>query len=375
MTYPTAVWDGDSPTRNRDLAQRKAPSPEDWAVITAELIATQTELDAVKAGDFDEGGVDVDEIEALADGEIIIGVDGTAANNAKVTVTGDVVIANTGAATIQEGAVEDSMIEGLAAGQIILGVDGTAANNLKAVLSGDVTMDATGEVTIAEGAVEDSMIEGLAAGQIILGVDGTAANNLKAVLSGHVTMDATGSVTIATVTKPFAKALTDLRCSAAVKDALPDSPNTTELGLADAAGSPVVGTTTNGGATASATEKCAFDFVVPEDYVAGNDLVVRVNGFVSAARNAESLLDVVAKLVKAGALDATDLCLTSPIDMKAVVAAQDNDFTVDSDAAGDELAPGDVLHVEIAFETDDTGAAADGYAQINAVSVRVPCYR
>jgi len=144
------------------------------------------------------GAVEDSMIEALASGEILIGVDGTAANNAKVTTSGDAIIANDGAITIQEGAVEDSMIEGLTAGQIILGVDGTAANNLIAVLSGDVTMDGTGAVTIATGAVEDSMIEGLTAGQIILGVDGTAANNLIAVLSGDVTMDGTGAVTIAT---------------------------------------------------------------------------------------------------------------------------------------------------------------------------------
>ena len=78
------------------------------------------------------------------------------------TVTGDVTISNTGVTTIATGAVEDSMIEGLAAGQIILGVDGTAANNLKAVLSGDVTMDGTGAVTIAAEAVTPAKTSGVA---------------------------------------------------------------------------------------------------------------------------------------------------------------------------------------------------------------------
>jgi hypothetical protein len=60
MTYPTAVWDGDTPNRDRSLAQAKSPNYEDWNVLTTELIATQTELDAVKAGTSDLTGVVVD---------------------------------------------------------------------------------------------------------------------------------------------------------------------------------------------------------------------------------------------------------------------------------------------------------------------------
>ena len=98
-------------------------------------------------------------LDAKGSGKILVG-DGN--DLASVTVSGDVTLAANGAVTIATGAVEDSMIEGLTAGQIILGVDGTAANNLKAVLSGDVTMDATGSVTIAAGAVEQSMLSSYA---------------------------------------------------------------------------------------------------------------------------------------------------------------------------------------------------------------------
>ncbi len=241
-------------------------------------------------------------------------------------------------------------------------------------LSNDVTLASNGAVTIAVGAVEDSMIEGLAAGAIILGVDGTAANNLKAVLSNHVTMDATGAVTFATVTKDYAIALTDLRTTTALKDALPDSPagDGNALGLADAAGSPVIGTSTN---NTDATEHTSFDFVVPADYVTGNDLTVRISAYVTAAANATSDLDVIARLVKAGALDATDLCLTTPIDIKDVVAAANHDFTIDNNASGDELAPGSVLNIHISAQRDDTAGSTAGTTRIEAVSVRVPCYR
>jgi len=277
-----------------------------------------------------------------------------------------------GAGNVQLTDLSDVGTTSHGAGKILV-ADGS--NYQSVAVTGDVSLASGGGVTIQTGAVEDSMIEGLAAGQFIIGVDGTAANNAKVTMGGHATMNGTGAVTLATVSKTYAIPLTNLRKSALGKDALGDAPDATDLGLADAIGSPVVGTTTNGGSTATATEKCSFDFAVPPDYVAGNDLTVRINALVSAARNAASPLDVVAKLIKAGALDATDLCTTSAIDMKDVTTAADENFAIDNDAAGDVLAPGSVLHVEISFKTDDTAATNDGYAKINAVTVLVPCYR
>jgi len=50
--YPTSVWDGT--TRNRSDANKyAAPNADDWMMIVAELKATQTEVDAVKAGTSD----------------------------------------------------------------------------------------------------------------------------------------------------------------------------------------------------------------------------------------------------------------------------------------------------------------------------------
>jgi hypothetical protein len=144
------------------------------------------------------GAVEDSMIEGLTSGQFIIGVDGTAANNAKVTMSGDATLSNAGVLTIATGAVEDSMIEALTSGQIIIGVDGTAANNAKVVVSGDATLSNAGVLTIATGAVEDSMIEGLTSGQFIIGVDGTAANNAKVTMSGDATLSNAGVLTIAT---------------------------------------------------------------------------------------------------------------------------------------------------------------------------------
>jgi len=54
MGFPTTVWDGDTPNRDRALAQVKSPNGEDWAKLTAELIATQTKL-GITAGALVEG--------------------------------------------------------------------------------------------------------------------------------------------------------------------------------------------------------------------------------------------------------------------------------------------------------------------------------
>lgn len=124
----------------------------------AEKITSELALIDAKFDEYDASKV----LGALDNGKILVGNGSDAA--VAVTPSGDVAFANTGEVTIATGAVEDSMIEGLTAGQIIIGVDGTAANNTKVTLSGDVTMDAAGSVTIAAGAVDEAMLSSYAAG-------------------------------------------------------------------------------------------------------------------------------------------------------------------------------------------------------------------
>ncbi|MCK4625737.1 MAG: hypothetical protein KAV00_10530 [Phycisphaerae bacterium] len=163
--------------------------------------------------------------------------------------------------------------------------------------------------------------------------------------------------------------LTSLVKHDAMKDPLPDTGDGTYLGLADAAGSVVVGSTTN---NTQVNEKCGRLLVLPREYIAQADITIRLNAKVDVARNAESLLDVVVKRVTNAGLDATDLCLTAAKDLKAVTAFADQDFTIDGDASGDELAPGDILYVEVAFETDDTGGSSNGHGEIGKVHAIVP---
>jgi len=210
-----------------------------------------------------------------------------------------------------------------------------------------------------------------ASGKFLVG-DGT--NFVEVAMSGDAALDSTGKLTLATVDKTYAIALSNLRQEDDGQALLPASPDGDggTLGLGAAAGSPVLGSSTN---NTAATEYCMFDFVVPADYVVGEDLTVRIKGKLSAAANAESLLDVVCKHIKGGALDGTDLCSTAAIDMKAVIAEADEDFTISGVEVGDELAPGSVLNIAISFERDDTGGSTAGVAQINGIEVIVPSYR
>jgi hypothetical protein len=147
---------------------------------------------------------------------------------------------------------------------------------------------------------------------------------------------------------------TSFRQSAAHKDALPDAPDGTALGLADAAGSPIVGTTTNGGATASESEICHVLYPLPPDYVDGREVTIRLRAKVSATRNTSQTIDLVAKRMGDGALGA-DICATA---VQTLTTAYANYSFVITPTT---LVAGDILSLEVTLATDDTGATLDGY--------------
>ena len=169
-------------------------------------------------------------------------------------------------------------------------------------------------------------------------------------------------------------ALTNLRQEDAAKERLPDLPDGDggTLGMPDAPGSAVNGTATN---NTEATEYAAFGFRLPPNYRDNQNLTVRLRcRIVPNARNAVSNLDIIAKLIKDGALDVTDLCLTAPIDIKDITTPTDQDFTIDGDAAGDLISAGDMLHIQISIHNDDTGGGGIGGFQLHKVSVIVPSW-
>lgn len=120
----------------------------------------------------DAAAIKVTQLETLGDTEIIVGVPvdgGTPAHNAKVALSGDVTMDKTGATAIAAGAVTTTevaddagiavtQLEGLASGEIVVGVDGTGAGNDKVTVTGDVTMANTGVTTLNAAHAEQVVI-------------------------------------------------------------------------------------------------------------------------------------------------------------------------------------------------------------------------
>lgn len=160
----------------------------------------------------------------------------------------------------------------------------------------------------------------------------------------------------------FPVALVNFRQAAAVKDALPDAPDATSLGLADAAGSVIVGTTVNGGSTASASETAHIQIVIPQNYVAATDVTLRVRAKVSAVPTVGATIDAVVKEFADGALG-SDICATDAITLTDAYA--NCDFTI----TGTDLVAGDIVDVVLTGAADDTGGTIDAYVAIAGVSL------
>ena len=172
------------------------------ALYVNEGSVTSSSFNAITGG---AGGTTLDSLTDISGalsytaGAILVG-DGNSYE--EVAVSGDLTLASTGAFTIANVSVETAMlangavtiakVEGLASGAFIIGVDGSSANNAKVTMGGDATLSNAGALTIATGAVEDSMIEGLANGAIIVGSDGTAGGNAKVTVTGDITMNSSG---------------------------------------------------------------------------------------------------------------------------------------------------------------------------------------
>lgn len=164
----------------------------------------------------------------------------------------------------------------------------------------------------------------------------------------------------------FAVPLDRLRKSADHKDILADAPDGTDLGLAAAIGSPVIGTTTNGGSTASESETAVCLFALPAEYSSGQAITVRLRAKVSVARTVSATIDLTAKLMGDGSLG-SDICATDADDLTNSYA--DYDFAITPTG----LEAGDVLALTITLATNDTGGSSDGYPALTAVSVICGC--
>lgn len=150
---------------------------------------------------------------------------------------------------------------------------------------------------------------------------------------------------------------------AAIKDALGDTATAGVLGLADAEGSPLLGTTTNGGSTATASDTALFLVTVPADYVPGGKIGVRARCKVSAARNASATVDIFAK--EHGDSLGSDVCATAAQSINSTTLEWKY-FSITPTG----FIPGlTTLSLTITLATDDTGAAANGAASCTQLAL------
>lgn len=155
--------------------------------------------------------------------------------------------------------------------------------------------------------------------------------------------------------------LSEARKSAAWKDALADTPGSSELGLADTLGSPLAGTTTNGGATATGSDSALWLVALPSSYAAGESVKVRIRAKVTAARTVSATIDAVVKKISDGAAG-SDICATAAQSINSTTYAN-KEFTITATS----LSAGDLLAVQITAAADDTGGSANGIAHVAGV--------
>jgi len=177
-----------------------------------------------------DGGITLTKLESVASGKIIVG---SAANvPTAVTPSGDILIDNVGATTLQADAVTTLTIvdkavtvgkmEDLAQGSVLVGgagdrpveLDLSASGKIPigngttiapVTVSGDITLSAAGTSTIqanaitgaeiTDGAVALTKIENITSGQLIVG--SAASIPTARTITGDITLGATGSTTVA----------------------------------------------------------------------------------------------------------------------------------------------------------------------------------
>ncbi len=339
-----------------------------------------------------EGAVDAAMIEGLGNAEFIIGTDGTAANNTKSTMSSDATMTNAGVLTIASLAINNAKVataaaiavtklEGLADAAMLVGVDGTGANNGKVVMSGDVTMINDGTTTIGALKISNGMIataaaivvtkfEGLADGEFVVGVDGTGANNAKVTFSGDIAVTNAGIATIQAgavestmmASAKYPTAIVPASCHpvATIKDLLPDTGDGTTIGLADAAGGLLTVSTSNSN---QKEETLAFDVVLPENYVDGEAIDIRVRAQVDVARANAQTVDLVVKQMSDTL--GSDICTTG-VQSIGTAGYTNEDFVITPTG----LVAGDLLHVELTADSDDTGGSSNGVLTISRIELR-----
>ena len=114
----------------------------------------------------------------------------------------------------------------------------------------------------------------------------------------------------------------------------------------------------------SKTDACRFLFVIPNSYVSGGDVKVRLHCRVTVAATVSATVDCECYEGNGEAGVSAELCSTAATSMNSDTWA-DVDFTITST----DLVPGDVLDIKLTAVVNDTGGTTGAIAQIGKVSL------
>ena len=236
---------------------------------------------------------------------------------------------------------------------------------LQDATDGDIDLDVQGlGTTVAAPSITAAEPDYIAVSDESEANDPTGKASLFALLTaaagtGLAQDGTTGALAIATAKYPTVVPPALCHPIATIKDSLPDAGDGTSIGLADAAGGLLTGSTSN---TNQKAESLAADLVLPNNYVDGAAIDVRVRAKVSATRANAQTVDVIAKLM--GDALGADICETG---LQSLTTSYANyDFVITPTG----LVAGDTIHVEIYVDSDDTGGSTDGFITITRIELR-----
>lgn len=116
------------------------------------------------------------------------------------------------------------------------------------------------------------------------------------------------------------------------------------------------------------TDTVYFEYQVPSSYIAGTDLVVRINAgvVIAAGTTITKTVDCTARIQSSAGVSGADICATAAQTLGATAVYADFDFTI----TGTTIQPGDKLLIGVVTAINEAGNTGTCLSHINSVSVQ-----
>lgn len=203
----------------------------------------------------------------------------------------------------------------------------------------------------------------------------TTVSGSFSIADGSLTQDALSSATRIEVTKLAARSLAEIRIpfanlrktDATFDENLPDSTTTGDGFLSLVGGThgtvtPMVKTADF--ATASGTQSCRFEAIMPPNYVAEDDIAIRVRARMSTDADTSKTLDCLAFLEDGdGAVSGSDKCTTAA----QTITTSWADYTFVITSTG--VSAGDMFDVQLDVALNDAATGSGVICEISKISL------